>query len=79
MANIELFNKSEYEFEDISSEERREYDFDGVHVVIDDPQWLAVSDNGHRILDGNGKSHYIGFEGFYFNWTVEEGEPHFVK
>ncbi len=79
MAEIELRNQSEYEFEDISSEERREYDFDGVHVVIDSPQYLAVSDNGHRVVDNNGKCHYIGYEGFYVNWTVKEDEPHFVK
>ncbi len=75
----DIHNESEYSFTDISSEEYREYDFDGVDVRIDDPVGLAVSDNGHRIVDGNGVSHYIGFDGFYFCWKSGEGEPHFVK
>ncbi len=79
MAEIDLRNESVYEFDDISSEERREYQFNGVHVVIDHPQFLAVSDNGHRILDKSGKCHYIGLDGFYFNWTPKENEPHFEK
>lgn len=79
MPDIKLRNQSEYEFTDISSEQWREYDFNGVHVQIEDPQYLAVSDNGHRILDASGISHYVGFDGFYFKWQAEADEPHFVK
>ena len=79
MATIDLHNESAYEFNDISSERWREYDFGDVDVRIDDPQWLAVSENGHRVLDGDGVSHYIGFGGFYFKWQAEPDAPHFVK
>lgn len=72
-------NDSEYNFEDISSEAWREYDFGDVHVRIDDPRKLAVSDNGHRVFDGTGTCHYIGFDGYYFKWQSKDGEPHFVK
>ncbi|MBX0297526.1 hypothetical protein [Haloarcula nitratireducens] len=78
MANIDLRNDSKYNFKDISSEQYREYNFDGVDVTIEDPQYLATSDHGHRILDGHGKCHYVGFDGYYFTWEVQEGEPHFV-
>lgn len=79
MADVSLRNESDYTFTDISSERWREYDFGGVSVRIDDPQYLAVSDNGHRVLDADGVSHYIGFGGFYFKWQAADGEPHFVK
>lgn len=79
MAEVELVNESDYEFTDISSEQWREYDFDGVNVRIENPQWLAVSSNGHRILDGQGVSHYVGFDGFYLKWKSGDEEAHFVK
>jgi len=75
----DIRNESTYSFEDISSERVRRYDFDGVDVEIDDPVGLAVSDNGHRVIDAGGTCHYIGFEGFYLNWEVDENAPHFVK
>jgi hypothetical protein len=79
MAEKELRNDTEYEFADISTEKRRVYDFGGVNTVIENPQWLAVSDNGHRILDSDGICHYIGYSGVYFYWQVEDNQPHFVK
>lgn len=79
MASLTLRNESDYDFTDISSEQWREYDFASVSVRINDPQYLAVSENGHRVLDGDGVSHYIGFDGFYFKWQASDGEPHFVK
>lgn len=79
MAEIDLANESPYEFTDISSERWRSYQFDPVDVTIENPQWLAVSENGHRILDGDGVSHYVGFDGFYFKWQAEPDAPHFVK
>jgi len=75
----DIINESEYNFTDISSEEWREYDFGGVEVRIDNPIGLAVGENGHRIVDTNGVSHYVGYDGFYFSWESGEGEPHFVK
>lgn len=79
MGTIDLHEETEYEFVDISSEQYREYDFNGVSVRIDRPAYLAVSENGHRVLDESGVSHYIGFDGFYFKWESKDGKPHFVK
>lgn len=79
MPEINLAEETEYDFEDISSEEWREYDFSGVRVRIENPTYLAVSENGHRILDEQGISHYVGFDGFYVKWKSGEDAPHFVK
>jgi len=76
---MDIQNESKYDFTDISSEEVRTYDFGDNEVVIQDPQYLAVSDNGHRILDGNGTSHYVQFGWKHLYWNVSDGEPHFVK
>jgi len=75
----DIKNESEYSFTDISSERVRRYRFDGVNVEIQSPVGLAVSENGHRVIDSSGTVHYIGFNGLYFNWESEEGEPHVVK
>lgn len=79
----DIRNESEYSFEDITSEKYRHYkfsgEFSGVDVRIDDPVGLAVSDNGHRIVDAEGVCHYVGFHGFYLKWEPRSGQPHFVK
>lgn len=77
----DIRNETEYNFTNIESEKRREYDFGNVDVRIDDPVGIAVSDNGHRLVDSSGICHYVGFShgGFYFNWKPYDGEPHFVK
>ena len=76
---VELINKSNYTFDDISSEKYRSYDFVDKVVTIEEPIALAVSKSGHRILDASGKSHYIPYGWKHLYWEVKEGQPHFVK
>ncbi len=58
-------------------EERRTYRFSGGEfVVIDSPQFLIVSDNGHRLLDGHGTSHYVPYGWIELTWT-NKGERSF--
>lgn len=78
---IELRNSTNLEFTNISSELFREYRFPRGGVVrIESPLYLNVSvTGGHRILDGNGLSHYIHPGWFEIIWKAREGSPHFVK
>lgn len=79
---MELRNESQYEFIDISSEEYRIYSFPGNSadiITINEPQYLAVSENGHRILDNTGASHYVPKGWILLSWKAKEGKPHFVK
>jgi len=77
---VELKNDSDYDFTDISSEEQRVYDYgDDGELVIDDPQYLAVSDSGHRVLDGDGVSHFIQYGWKAIHWETKDDAPHFVK
>ena len=83
MADIQLKNESENKFHDISSEEYRTYVFVGEHgtneVKITHPQFLAVSAGGHRLLDGEGVSHYVPKGWIQLSWKAKDGRPHFVK
>lgn len=76
---VEFRNESGLDFRNISSELWREYTFgDRQTVRIDKPLKLYVSDNGHRILDADGVSHYIPFGWVHLKWQAKDGEPHFV-
>lgn len=68
-------------FDDISSEQWREYIFPkGVMVRIEQPQWLNVSSTGgHRIIDIKGRSHYIPYKWVHLYWEVFQGEFNFVR
>jgi hypothetical protein len=80
MPLIELINATDYVFTDISSEAFRTYVFEeGETVYIDQPVWLSVSENGHRILDIHGVSHYIPVGWLHLYWEAKDGMPHFVK
>ena len=80
---LEFRNGTDLKFSDISSEQYREYVFtrkDGSYLVrIDQPCQLNVSDNGHRIWDASGTSHYVPKGWIHLRWRVKEGQPHFVK
>lgn len=72
-------NESELSFEDISSEEWREYLFPGGNVVrIDGPLKIHMSDRGHRIFDASSNSYFIPAGWIQLKWKAKEGEPHFV-
>ena len=79
MADIQLRNKSHYEFTDISSEKYRTYVFDNYKITIDNPQFLAISKNGHRLIDNNEICYYIPSGWRYIYWQVKDHFPHFVK
>lgn len=76
----EIRNSSTLKFNDISSEEWREYVFSDTLIVrINGPLGLNVSKaGGHRLVDSDGSSHYIPRGWKHLRWRVKEGEPHFV-
>jgi hypothetical protein len=67
------------EFKDLTDEKYRVYEFpNGKNVLITDPQKLNVSKSGgHRVLDGEGVSHYIPAGWFHLFWVVKEGKEPF--
>lgn len=73
-------NKSGLDFTDISSEAWREYSFDNGEIIkINHPLQLHVNDDGHRIFDSEGISHYIPAKWIHLRWKAKEGEPNFVR
>ena len=71
MAKLELNNKGSYSFLDVSGETYREYIWEsGAITKIDKPQWLAVSESGHRLLDGSGVCHFIPFGWIHLYWGL---------
>ncbi len=63
---------------DISAEVYRLYRFPkGETVMIKKPMVLIVSDNGHRVVDKEGYSHYISYGWIHLKFKVEKGAPHF--
>lgn len=79
METPEFTHTTSHKFEDISSEKYRTYIFPNGTVTIDKPLYLAVSRGGHRVFDGNGKSHYIPSGWINLSWEVFPGKPNFVK
>lgn len=80
--NVAFINGAELEFNDISSEKKREYGFpNGKTLKIAKPLYLNVSKSGgHRLFTGKGWSYYVQpKEGWWVRWKVREGEPNFVK
>ncbi len=71
----------EAEFNDISGELFRQYEFPSGQIVrIERPLWLYVSKSGgHRLIDAEGRSHYIPSGWGHLWWEVKEGEPYFVR
>jgi hypothetical protein len=75
---MELNNKTDKQFTDISSEAYREYTFADGKVRIEQPAFLNVSENGHRVLDSNEVSHYVPLGWIHLEWKAKSGSPHFV-
>jgi hypothetical protein len=67
------------EFEDVSDEVYRTYEFpDGKVVKIYKPVKLNVSKSGgHRVLDEKGVSHYIPTGWVHLSWKVKDGKSPF--
>ena len=59
-----------YKKVDLSDKEiSRTYIFpQGEKVVIERPQFLIVSDNGHRLYDQKGISHYVPYGWIHLFW-----------
>lgn len=77
---VVFHNATDAKFYDISSEAERTYNFGGKGFVkVRSPLRLSVSDNGHRIFDAAGQSHYIPTGWVQLTWTVRPEEPNFVK
>ena len=59
---------------DLSTREKvRYYRFSGNEVIIiQKPKTLIVSDNGHRIMDMRGISHYIPYGWIHLWWVNQE-------
>lgn len=75
----EFRNESGLRFTDISSEQWREYTFAGGQTAhIEAPMWLHISENGHRLLDAAGVSHYVPRAWVHLKWLAKDGEPQFV-
>lgn len=79
-AIVDFKNATDLKFVDISSEAWREYLFTGGQTVrIEHPLKLHVSENnGHRIFDSLGISHYIPPTWIHLRWQAEKGQPNFV-
>jgi hypothetical protein len=73
-----------YKKTDISMEQERHYVFPGGdEVVIQAPQFIIVSDNGHRVFDGE-ISHYVPYGWVHLWWKntpdmVDRGEGFFCQ
>ena len=63
------------EWKDISSEEWRKYEWADFTILINYPQKISISKNGHRVLDITGVSHYIPVGWRYLTWKAD---PPFV-
>lgn len=62
-------------FKKIPNEEFRVYTFpDGNRVKIDKPQKLDVTENGHKIVDGNGNGHYVPYGWIHIFMKFTNGE-----
>ena len=44
-------------------------------VIIKEPQYLIVSDNGHRVLDKENVSHYIPYGWIHLYWKNKSDRP----
>jgi hypothetical protein len=67
-------------FSSLEDEQYRIYSFsDGSEITIEHPTYLNVSKaGGHRVLDGEGVSHYIPAGWNHLRWKVFEGKPAFA-
>jgi hypothetical protein len=76
----DFINEGSKEFIDIDSEIKRVYRFPNYEdIIINYPLKLCVTENGHRIWDAYGTSHYIPTGWIHLAWEVKEGRPNFIK
>lgn len=75
--------KTPHDWINISCERYRVYTFlsdsgCAVTLKILSPYWLAVTDSGHRILDVDGRGHYIKNCWVAIDWEPRANAPAFV-
>jgi hypothetical protein len=61
------------EHKDISSEQWREYDFEGRVYRIDNPRTLVIGQTTHRVVDAAGVTHCVpapGNNGCVLRWQA---------
>ena len=81
----DFINEGSNEFINIDSELWREYIYQvkdspfTTRRYIKNPLKLCVKENGHRIWDADGISHYIPSGWIHLMWKAKEGQPNFVK
>jgi hypothetical protein len=78
---MQLTNNPGLTFSSLKDELFRVYEFaDGSSVKIESPQALNYNakSGGHRVLDGNGVSHYIPAGWNHLYWKVRKGSPAFA-
>lgn len=70
----------DFEFEDLSHEQERVYQFDNHVLTIEDPIALNTQrDGSHKILDSRGVSFDIYPKWNYIAWKSKDGQPHFTE
>lgn len=70
----------DYEFEDLSHEQERVYQFDNHVLTITEPIALNKQRNGsHKVLDSRGVSFDIYPKWNYIAWKSKDGQPHFTE
>lgn len=74
-----MLNTSGLLFTAIDSELFREYTFPTCKVRIENPLFLHVSENGHRVFCAEGYSYYIPKGWVLLRWKAKEERPNFVK
>jgi hypothetical protein len=68
------------DFEDISNEDERVYQFDNSVLTIDNPVGMRVQDNGgHRIVGGCGKVYDVYPKWNYIAWKTGDEPPQFSE
>ena len=79
---VQFINETDLEFNDILSEEFREYFYrEKCYCRIEKPAKLHVSKSGgHRVFAQNGDCYYVFTDRpAYIRWRPKEKAPHFVR
>ena len=70
-------------YKKVSLQEREEYRVyifpNKEEIRIDNPQFLIVSDNGHRISGNDEISHYVPYGWIHLYWKNKEGQTFYCE
>jgi len=81
MKNGKMVNTTSLIFEDINTEEFREYNFpNGLKLRIEHPMALNVNNGAHRVITITGVCYYINIrDSWWITWQAYNDNPDFVK